>query len=69
MCDLTTMLSEAADAAIRKLAPAIEADPANVAAITVEIRLANEQAVKGATAWIERRFGAKDLGRAGERRG
>jgi hypothetical protein len=67
--DLTTKLTEASATAIRKLMPAIEADPANVAAITVEIRLAGEQTVKGATAWIERRFGARDLGPAGEGRG
>ncbi len=69
MTDLTTKLTDASAAALRKIAPAIEADPGNVAAITVEIRMAGGEAAKGATAWVERRFGAKDLGTPSEGRG
>ncbi len=69
MGDLTTKLTEAAVAAIRKIEPAIEADPSNVDLITIELRVSGGDTVKGGTAWIQKRFGGKDLGRAGEGRG
>jgi len=66
MSDLTTKLTEASAAAIRKLMPAIEADPANVQLITIELQVTGGNGVKGGTAWIQKRFGAKDLAPVGE---
>ena len=69
MTDLTTKLTEASAAAIRRLMPAIEADPANVQLITIELQVAGGTAVKGGMAWIQKRYGAKDLAPPGEGRG
>ena len=69
MSDLTMKLTEASAAAIRRLMPAIEADPANVQLITIELQVAGGNAVKGGTAWIQKRYGAKDLAPSGEGRG
>ena len=69
MSDLTTKLTEATAAAIRKLMPAIEADPWNVQLITIELQVSGGDTVKGGTAWIQKRFGSKDLGPAGQGRG
>ena len=54
MSDLTGRLTEAATAAIRDVAPAIEAEPRKVRPVTIELEVANGCKVTGGTAWIER---------------
>ncbi len=51
--DLTTRLQEAAAAAIRDVAPGIEAAGSRLRLLTVEVEVDGRGRVTGATAWLQ----------------
>ncbi len=55
MSDLTSKLQEAASAAIRDVAPAIEGGGPRLRALTVEVELDARGNVSGAVAWLQHR--------------
>ncbi len=59
--ELTTRLTEAATAAIRDVAPGIEAAGSRLRLLTVEVEVDGRGGVVGATAWLQNQINVNKL--------